>query len=80
MVKTLPSSAGGTGLILGQGARIPHALPPKCQNIKQRQYCNKFNEDFNNGPHKKNLLKNKIKLPSFSSSLVAKSCQTPVTT
>ena len=79
MVKALLSSAGGTGSILGQGAIIPHALQPKCQNIKQRQYCNKFNEDFKNGPHQKNLLKNKIKLPSFSSSLIAK-CQTPVTT
>ena len=33
-----------------------------------------------NGPQQKNLLNNKIKLPSFSGSLVAKSCQTPVTT
>ena len=28
VVKTLPSSAGGTGLIPGQGAKIPHALRP----------------------------------------------------
>ena len=27
----------------GQGARTPHALwPKKPQNIKQKQYCNKF--------------------------------------
>ena len=26
MVKTLPSNAGGGGLILGQGTKIPHAL------------------------------------------------------
>ena len=32
------------GSILGQGAKIPHALRPKNQNIKQKQYCNKFNK------------------------------------
>ena len=26
---------------------------PKTQNIKQKQYCNKFNKDFKNGPHQK---------------------------
>ena len=26
---------------------------PKTQNTKQRQYCNKFNKDFKNGPHQK---------------------------
>ena len=51
MVKTLPSSVGGAGLISGRGARIPHASWPKGQNVKQRQYCNKFNKDFKNGPH-----------------------------
>ena len=44
VVKTLHSSARGTGLIPGQGTKIPHASRPK--NIKQKQYCNKFNEDF----------------------------------
>ena len=34
--------------------RILHASWPKCQNIKQKQYCNKFNKDFKNGSHKKN--------------------------
>ena len=52
MVKTLPSNAGGVGLIPGRGAKIPHAWP-KNQNIKQKQYCNKFNKDFKNGPHQK---------------------------
>ena len=47
------SNAVDVGLILGQGASIPHASGPKNQNIKQKQYCNKFNEDFKNGPHKK---------------------------
>ena len=47
MFKTLPSNAGGAGLIPGQGAKIPHALWPKIQNTeKQKQYCNKFNKDF----------------------------------
>ena len=26
------------------------------QNIKQKQYCNKFNTDFKNGPHKKRII------------------------
>ena len=52
VVKTLPSNAGGVGLIPGLGTKIPHALRPKNQNIKQKQYCNKFNKDFQSGPHK----------------------------
>ena len=58
MVKTLPSNAGGAGSIPGRGAKIPHASQPRNQNIKQKQYCNKFNKDFKNGPHQKNLKKN----------------------
>ena len=57
MVKTLPSDAEGVGLIPGWGAEIPHALGPKNQNIKQKQYCNKFNKNFKNGPHQQNLKK-----------------------
>ena len=53
MVKTLLSNAGGAGSIPGQGAKIPHASRPKYQNIKQKQYCNKFSKDFKNGPHQK---------------------------
>ena len=37
-VKTLPSNAGGVGLIPGRGAKIPHASRPQNQNIKQKQY------------------------------------------
>ena len=61
VVKTLPSNAGGAGSIPGRGAEIPHASWPKNQNVKQKQYCNKFNKDFKNGPHqkKKNLKENK---------------------
>ena len=43
-VKTSPSNAGGAGLIPGQGVKIPHTSWPKNQNIKQKQYCNKFSE------------------------------------
>ena len=46
MVKTLRSNAGGVTSIPHQGARIPHVSGPKNQNIKQKQYCNKFNKDF----------------------------------
>ena len=55
MVKTSPSNVGGAGSIPAWRAKIPHALGPKQQNIKQRQYYNKFNKDFKNGPHQKNL-------------------------
>ena len=51
MVKTSPSNVGDMGLIPGWGAKIPHALQPKNQNIKQKQYCNKFNKDFKKDPH-----------------------------
>ena len=51
MVKLLPTHAEGVGLNPGPEDKIPHTLRPKTQNIKQKQYCNKFNEDFKNGPH-----------------------------
>ena len=53
MVKTSPFNAGGMGSIPCRGAKIPHPSRPKNQNIKQKQYCNKFNKDFKNGPHQK---------------------------
>ena len=60
MVKTLPSNAEGMGLIPCQGAKLPRASRPKNQNIKQKQFCNKFNKDFKNGPYqKKKTLKKK---------------------
>ena len=59
VVKTSPSYTGGVGLIPGQAAMIPHASWPKNQNIKQKQYCNKFNKENKNGPHQKNILKKK---------------------
>ena len=60
VVKTLPSNAGGAGSIPGGGGKIPHASWPKKQNMKQKQYCNKFNKDFKNGPYKKKSLKKYI--------------------
>ena len=49
-------------LIPGWGVKIPKnqtivfvALWPKNQTIKQKQYCNKFNDDFKNGPHQKEI-------------------------
>ena len=51
VVMTLPSNAGVVGLVPGWGAKIPQALHAKSQNINQKQYCNKFNKNFKNGPH-----------------------------
>ena len=51
--KTSLSNAEDVGSIPGWGAKIPYALWPKNQNVKQKQYCNKFNKDFKNGPQKK---------------------------
>ena len=58
MVKTLPSTAGGVGLILGQAARIPHASWSKKQNMEVKHYCNRFNKDLKM-IHIKNLKKKK---------------------
>ena len=55
MAKISPSYAEGVGSIPGQEAEIPHTSWPKSQNIKQKQYCNKFNKDFKNSPHPKNF-------------------------
>ena len=56
MVKTSPSNAGGASSIPGQGAEIPHASWSKNQNIKQKQYCNKFNKNFKKIKKKFNFL------------------------
>jgi len=50
VVKTLPSNTAVAGSIPVE-ARIPHASQPKNQNIKQKQYCNKFNKNFKNTKH-----------------------------
>ena len=54
VVKTSPFNARDVGSP-GQGDKIPHALQPKHQNIKQKQCSNKFNKDFKNGPHQKKV-------------------------
>ena len=46
VVKTLPFNAGGEGSIHGREAKISHDSQPKNQNMKQKQYCNKFEKDF----------------------------------
>ena len=46
VVKTSPSNAGDAGLTPGGAAKIPHASRTKNQNIKQKQYCNKFSKTF----------------------------------
>ena len=70
MVKTSPSSSGEVpvqSLVRELKSHLPQDQKPKHkrpknQNVKQEQYCNKFNKDFKNGPHKKkNLKKNKGK-------------------
>jgi len=43
--------------IPGWGAQIPHNPGPKIQNIRQKQYCNKFNKDLKTGLHQKILKK-----------------------
>jgi len=55
VVRILPSNAEGLGSILGWGAKITHASWPENLNIKQKQCCSKFNEDFKNGPHWKTV-------------------------
>ena len=60
MVKISPSNAGSAGSIPSKGTKIPHALGPRNQNIRQKLCCNKFNEDFKKMVHikkKKNLEK-----------------------
>ena len=51
VVENSPSNVGDAGSIPGWGAKMPQALWLKNQNIKQKQYCNKFNKDHKNGPH-----------------------------
>jgi len=62
VVKTLLFQCKGYRFDPGQGAKITRASWPKKQNIKQKQYCNKFNKDFKHDPHKKILeIKTKFK-------------------
>ena len=70
VVKTSPSKAGDVCSIPGQGAKIPHALWPKKQKIKQKQ--NKFNKDIKNGPHiNLKILKKNKKCDRLSESVLS---------
>ena len=60
VVNTSPSNTGGAVSIPGHRAKILHALQPKSQNIKQKQYYNKFNKDFKTGPHQKKKIKRPV--------------------
>ena len=57
-------NVGGAGSIPGRGAEIPHASPPKNQNMKQKQCCSKFNKNFENKltlyTHTKTLAQQKV--------------------
>ena len=64
MVKASPPSAGGVGVTPGQEASWP-----KNQNIKQKQYCNKFHKDFKMIHIKKKKKKKPVKPPSLQGPL-----------
>lgn len=51
LVKTPPSMQEVRVQSLSLGTKIPYASQPKIQDIRQQQYCNKFNEDFKNDLH-----------------------------
>ena len=57
MVKTLPSNVGASVPFLVKELRLYmlRAPGPKSQNMKQKHYCTKFNEDFKMVHIKKNL-------------------------
>ena len=59
VVKTSPSNAGVQLRSVVGELRSHMSWGQKNQNIKQKQYCNKFNKDFKNGPHQKKILKKK---------------------
>ena len=52
-LKPHASNAGGVGSVPDGAAKILHAWQPKHQNIKWKQYCNKFNKDLYKMVHRK---------------------------
>ena len=58
VVRTSPPMQG-VNSIPGQETKILHAWGSKKpkHKKKQKQYCNKFNKDFKNGPHQKTFFK-----------------------
>ena len=59
VVKTSPPNAGVLGSVPGWGAKIPDALWPKNQNIKQKEYCKKFTKTLKMVHVKKKIFKKK---------------------
>ena len=55
VVKISPSSEEDVGSIPGQGSKIPHALQPKNQTIKQEQYCTNSIKTLKMVPIKKSI-------------------------
>ena len=45
-------------LVRELGFRMPRGQ--KTKNMKQKQYCSKFNKDFENGPHQKKKKRNEV--------------------
>ena len=67
VVKTSPCNARGVGSIPGRELRphTPQGQAKEQKNIKLKQYCNKFNKDFKNGPHKETSFKKTDMDPTF---------------
>ena len=61
VVKTLPSNAGREGLIPGRGAKIPHALRPKNQNINRSNIVTNSIKTLKKMVHIKKILGKKKK-------------------
>ena len=68
MVGTSPSNAGGHGFDPCSGALRSHV--PWGHKTKLRQYCNKFNKDFKDGPNQKIFKEKRVKVGLFSVSLI----------
>ena len=61
LVMTSPANAGGDGSTPSLGTKSLQTLKPKHQNIKQKQYCNKFKKTQKKNLYQKIFLKkNKI--------------------
>ena len=57
MIKPLPPSAGVQVRALLGELRSRTCFAAKKTSIKPKQYCNKLNKTFKNGPHKNNFFK-----------------------
>ena len=56
MIKTSPSNAAGAALNSVRGVQIPHTSWLRNQNMKHKQYCNKFNKDYKKWPASKEII------------------------